>query len=413
MTMNARHRHCVKSQMLPKLLPGQRKKDLATPRLATMSMVDRLRKRKRSLRADVGTKIRQTYLKSLPHMNKISKLLTDKVKAVTRQDRYLYNKAILGSKERWPSAQASYLARRTPCNACHAPTSDLCICAGLVYKFLVVKELQNFVAGYRAPENPCHVPQDPEDQEEIQRNMEKVLGRTFTRSSSSFGKCKQIVRLSYLAAMTGSPNTVDAAGELAALGKYTALRKQLESMEVVHRGGQHPGPVFRHHLADGLEDFMITLGEKLALSLQKCTSRTNQFRRQEHLYVLVNALKLCGYKQENGVDGISAYKAKKIAEMIILVGLSNRILCCHIKLPDLLCLFGAWPLPGNSKDAHLKIYPGLRTDKQHQQALRAVSLSIGFGGNNKSVAVCSVSAMLCFWQEHVNGVLDWVPVWSK
>ena len=86
---------------------------------------------------------------------------------------------------------------------------------------------------------------------------------------------------------------------------------------------------------------MLTLGNSLATNLKECTRRSNARVRQKSLHDMVNALKLCGSKEEDEVHGISTYKAKKIVEMITLVGLSKRILSCHTALSDLLCLFGA------------------------------------------------------------------------
>ena len=55
--------------------------------------------------------------------------------------------------------------------------------------------------------------------------------------------------------------------------------------------------------------------------------------------------------------------------------------------------------------------PGMTTKIREQQALKAISLTLGSGGNGKSVPVCTISAMLCFWNEHKNNVLQWVREW--
>lgn len=380
MKVKRQRKHAIKSKFLPAVKKGQEKKDLATPRLATCSMVEngrKIEKRTTSVEADSKHKVHKNSLKSLPHMNKISMLLAQIITPATAKDHYLHNKAKRGMEQQWPSAPASEMVRHPPCHACGAPTNDSCICAGVVHKFLVKQQLRSFIAGYRAPQNPIHTPLDPDDQEELQVAMERVLARTLVGSATAVGKCTQIVRISYFAAMTGLASTVEAAGELAVKSNYKKLRKKLESMDVVHRGGQHPGPVSRDQLAGGLEEFMSTLGNSLAVKLMRCTKRSNARVRQERLYGTVNALKLCASKEENGVRGISTYKAKKVAEMIILIGLSERILCCHITLSDLLCLFGAWPIPDNSRAALRKIYPGLKTDQEHQMAMRAISLSLG------------------------------------
>ena len=55
--------------------------------------------------------------------------------------------------------------------------------------------------------------------------------------------------------------------------------------------------------------------------------------------------------------------------------------------------------------------PGMTTKIREQQALKAIYLTLGSGGNGKSVPVCTISAMLCFWNEHKNNVLQWVQLW--
>ena len=51
------------------------------------------------------------------------------------------------------------------------------------------------------------------------------------------------------------------------------------------------------------------------------------------------------------------------------------------------------------------------TKIREQQALKSISLAIASGGNGKSVPVSTISAMLCFWNEHKNKVLQWVREW--
>ena len=97
----------------------------------------------------------------------------------------------------------------------------------------------------------------------------------------------------------------------------------------------------------------------------------------------------------------------------MLAGLSSKLAVPHLLPGDLVALSGWWPLPSGSRHGLRKIMPGMTTKIREQQALKAISLTLGSGGNGKSVPVCTISAMLCFWNEHKNKVLqrarEWVP----
>ena len=83
----------------------------------------------------------------------------------------------------------------------------------------------------------------------------------------------------------------------------------------------------------------------------------------------------------------------------------------HLLPGDLLALSGRWPVPAGSRHALRQIMPGMTTKIREQQALKAISLTLGSGGNGKSVPVCTISAMLCFWNQHKNNVVQWVQEW--
>ena len=95
----------------------------------------------------------------------------------------------------------------------------------------------------------------------------------------------------------------------------------------------------------------------------------------------------------------------------MLAGLSSKLAVPHVLSQDLVALSGLWPLPSGSRHGLRKIMPGMTTKIREQQALKAISLTLGSGGNGKSVPVCTISAMLCFWNEHKNNVLQWVREW--
>ena len=58
-----------------------------------------------------------------------------------------------------------------------------------------------------------------------------------------------LVRLIYVAAMTGLAATVDAAAPFVAKNDMRGLRDYLDNAEVVHRGGQRPGKTSRGQIA--------------------------------------------------------------------------------------------------------------------------------------------------------------------
>ena len=104
---------------------------------------------------------------------------------------------------------------------------------------------------------------------------------------------------------------------------------------------------------------------------------------------------------------------QKIVEITLLAGLSSKLTVPHFLCGDLLALSGRWPVPAGSRKGLRHIMPGMTTKIREQQALKAISLTLGSGGKGKSVPVCTISAMLCFWNEHKNNVLQWVPEWMQ
>ena len=87
---------------------------------------------------------------------------------------------------------------------------------------------------------------------------------------------------------------------------------------------------------------------------------------------------------------------KRILEVTVLAGLSSKLAVPHLLPGDLMALSGRWPVPSGSRHGLRKIMPSMTTKIREQQALKAIYLTLGSGGNGKSVPVCTISAMLCF-----------------
>ena len=238
-----------------------------------------------------------------------------------------------------------------------------------------------------------------------------LLSLRGARSTSVLVCCRHLVRLIYVAAMTGLAATVDAAAPYLAANDLRGLRRYLDAADVVHRGGQHPGKICRGQIAVQLVEFMRTIGHKMARLLSSCTPSLPTIQRRRVLLSLVRLVFQLAEKREYNVDGCGAYTCKRILEVTVLAGLSSKLAVPHLLPRDLVALSGRWPLPSGSRHGLRKIMPGMTTKIREQQALKAISLTLGSGGNGKSVPVCTISAMLCFWNEHKNKKLQWVRGW--
>ena len=158
-------------------------------------------------------------------------------------------------------------------------------------------------------------------------------------------------------------------------------------------------------------EFMRTIGNKMAHRLSSCTHSMQTTQRRQVLLSLVQLVYKLANKDDYVVDGCGPYKCKRILDMTILAGLSPKLAVPHLVPGDLTALCGYWPVPFGSRHGLRQIMPGMTTKRREQQALKAIALAIGSGGSGKSVPVCTISAMLCFWNEHKNHVLQWVPEW--
>ena len=349
-------------------------------------------------------------------MNVMSSLLVGSRTPANSFERCLYKDALARSRARGAPQPAS-AGVIFACGACAARQPRDCICSGIAFLHGNVdsQQLTEFVSGIRSPENPVYDPSEPDDQQTLQASLEDgvavLLSLRASRSTSVLVRCRHLVRLIYVAAMTGLAATVDAAAPYLAANDLRGLRRYLDAADVVHRGGQHPGKICRGQIAVQLVEFMRTIGHKMARLLSSCTPSLPTIQRRRVLLSLVRLVFQLAEKREYKVDGCGAYTCKRILEVTVLAGLSSKLAVPHLLPRDLVALSGRWPLPSGSRHGLRKIMPGMTTKIREQQALKAISLTLGSGGNGKSVPVCTISAMLCFWNEHKNKKLQWVRGW--
>ena len=103
--------------------------------------------------------------------------------------------------------------------------------------------------------------------------------------------------------------------------------------------------------------------------------------------------------------GVADYKAKRICEAILLMCVGN-IGGLHYDIADMDAVVDVWPLPANSRKALRKIFPGVRTEDQARQGMRVLQRAL----RTPEVDCCTLTAQLCFLQEHKNNVLNWVKL---
>ena len=99
------------------------------------------------------------------------------------------------------------------------------------------------------------------------------------------------------------------------------------------------------------------------------------------------------------------YKSKKISEALLLMCVGD-VGGLHYDISDMDAVVDVWPLPANSRKALKKIFPGVTTDYQARQAMRILQRAL----RTPEVDCCTLTAQLCFLQEHKIGVLHWVDV---
>ena len=248
-------------------------------------------------------------------MNVISSLLVGLKTPKNAFERCLYKDALARSRLR----NASQLTDEDvlfACGACAAKQARDCICSGIasLHGNVNLELLSEFTSGIRSPENPVYEPLDPDDQRKLQESLEKgeavLLSLRTSRRTSLLVRCRHLVRLMYVAAMSGLAATVEAAAPFLAAHDLRGLRHYLDTAEVVHRGGQHPGKVCRGNIAVQLVPFMRAVGNKMARLLSSCTSSLQTVPRRQVLLSLVQLNFQLASKREYDVDGCGAYKWK-------------------------------------------------------------------------------------------------------
>ena len=179
------------------------KKDLATPRHSN----DTRRRRVARRAAKLPTRFGKVQVKL--QLNCISSLLAGVRKPTNAFERCLYKDALI----RAHSVKAVSFVENTlfACGACAAKQGRDCICSGVAFLYARVdnQQLTEFSSGIRSPYNPVYEPFDPDDQEKLQAALEVGVS-LLPESSSPLVRCRHLLRLVYVAAMTGLASTVEA-----------------------------------------------------------------------------------------------------------------------------------------------------------------------------------------------------------
>ena len=116
-------------------------------------------------------------------------------------------------------------------------------------------------------------------------------------------RCRHLVRLICVAAMTGLAATVDAAAPYLAANDLRGLRRYLDTADVVHRGGQRPGKICRGQIAVQLVEFMHSIGYKVTSRLSSCTPSLPRMHRRQVLLSLADLVyQLAEYASTKSMD---------------------------------------------------------------------------------------------------------------
>ncbi len=362
---------------------------------------------RRETKLAAATSKKQTKLQ----LNVISSLLAGAVSPTNAYQRCLYKDAFARSKTFVHTALSLNLP--LACRACAAKQPRDCICSGIatLHGEVNVAELTQFCKGVRSPFNPVYTVADPADQVELQKAF-KSAQQFLDSTASALSQAQYVVKLAYIAAMSGLAAIVEASAPYLAQNKK-GFKRCLDTLDVVRRGGQFPGTIVRSEIAAQLPRFMKMAGDDIAQQLSACSSSLSALQRRHILCSVVTQISSMATKKKCSAHSCGAYKCKKMVEAILLAGLSSNIAVPHFLHSDLVALAGCWPLPEGSRRGLARIMPGLKSTARQQQGLKALSLALGSGGKGKSVPVSAISAMLCFWNQHKIGVLRWVPQWRS
>ena len=142
-------------------------------------------------------------------LNVISSLVAGAVSPSNAFERFLYKDARARSKTNIDAASSLHLP--LACRACAATQLRDCICSGIatLHGKVNVAELTQFCKGVRSPFNPVYTVADPADQVDLQNAFESA--QQFLDSTASvLSQAQYVVRLAYIAAMSGLAATVEA-----------------------------------------------------------------------------------------------------------------------------------------------------------------------------------------------------------
>ena len=111
---------------------------------------------------------------------------------------------------------------------------------------------------------------DPADQVDLQNAFESAQ-QFLDSTPSALSQAQYVVRLAYIAAMSGLAATVEASAPYLAQ-KKRGFKRRLDTLDVVHRGGQCAGTIVRGEIAAQLPRCMKIAGHNIAQQLSACSS---------------------------------------------------------------------------------------------------------------------------------------------
>lgn len=385
------------SSWLPLKVSGQNQKDLATPTQCTRTTVERMKKR---FQRSSGSRTVE-----FP-WNPMSRMLVQDAEPKEKSARYTWR---IAHAETWPVCPVSLTQRSGPCAVCKAPSTKWCVCGAELASTTRLDLLQDMVKFVRNWANPIYRPWDPQDQADMLCKLKQLLHRLPSGLSKRVF-LRKLLRLTYLAGLTSNFTCVSECGTAAMQGHSAlqdALTKRKNSGATLFRGGQYPGHLTSpSQIAEGLRRFEAAIGDDMVRCLQGCSQSSSLGHRRQ---CFQDAIKLVASTADkcnsNKVCGIADYKAKKISEALLLVCCAN-VGGLHYDISDMDAVVHVWPLPLNSRKALTKIFPTVHTDYDARQAMRVLQRALG----SPEVDCCTLTAMLCFRQEHDSGVLQWVDV---
>ena len=383
------------SSVVPK--PVAEKKDLATPRSVDVSQLSRRRKRlqrakivqnpskgKRLLHFPWHEAMRAKLTKKLPpgSSHKFA-FIWRSVHQTTVADNQKFNETI---------------SQLPACTVCNAQAQWLCPCGFQLRRGCRLDKVNDFLEFYYHPQNFVAHIWEPEDQRLFIAVYKRVLR---TQPKTGNGIFHAALRVAYLGGMTGKQETVGECASSVIGGKLDEVQALLDSMDVVYRGGQHPGAVARDALAESMQEFEDKLGQTLCRHLKGLDRTATASQRSLGLFKCARYLTESAENKPPTVYGLSIYKAKKIMEMIILIGYSASGPWVLLQGDNLRSLTGAYPVPKNSADALKSMFPHIRNQCEYREAIRILERQL----HKTNVVV--IVAQLCFWRENEAGILNW------